>query len=192
MANFTVSSLSIAEVLLVQPRKRADNRGYFVETFSRRDFEQFGVGHEFVQDNQSFSSRPGTVRGLHFQLPPHAQSKLVRVLKGKIFDLAVDLRRGSPTFGKWCSTTLTAESGDQVFVPRGFAHGFCTLAPDVEVAYKVDDYYAPECDAGIRWNDPAIGIEWPIAATDAIMSQKDLGLPLLGEFTSPFVYMEPQ
>lgn len=188
MSKFSVSPLAIADVLLVRTRKFGDRRGYFMETFSRRDFVDLGIDPDFVQDNQSFSARRGTIRGLHFQTPPHAQAKLVRVLQGEIFDVAVDLRRGSPTYAKWCATTLTAESGEQLFVPRGFAHAFCTLVPDTEVAYKVDDYYAPACDAGIRWNDPDIAIEWPIPIADAVLSDRDSKLPRLSEFDSPFTY----
>jgi dTDP-4-dehydrorhamnose 3,5-epimerase len=190
MTTFSSTPLAISDVLLVQPRKFSDHRGYFLETFGRKEFEQLGIESDFVQDNQSFSARRGTVRGLHFQLPPHPQAKLVRVLKGAVFDVAIDLRRGSPTFGHWCGTTLTAEKANQLFVPRGFAHAFCTLDPDTEVAYKVDDYYAPECDAGLIWNDPDLGIDWPIAAQDAVLSEKDARLPRWADFESPFVYTE--
>jgi dTDP-4-dehydrorhamnose 3,5-epimerase len=190
MARLSATPLAIPEVLMVQPSKLGDHRGYFLETFSHRDFGRLGIGNKFVQDNQSFSAQRGTVRGLHFQQPPHAQAKLIRVLRGAIFDVAIDLRRGSPTFGRWCGATLTADSGNQLFVPRGFAHAFCTLQPDTEVTYKVDDYYAPECDAGLIWNDPDIGIDWPIAAEEAVLSEKDGRLPRLAAFESPFVYGE--
>ena len=189
MVMFSINPLAIPDVLLVQPQKFGDHRGYFLETFSRKDFRRLGIDSDFVQDNQSLSARRGTVRGSHFQLPPHPQAKLVRVTRGSIFDVAIDLRRGSPTFGQWCGTTLTAEKCNQLFVPRGFAHAFCTLEPDTEVAYKVDDYYAPECDAGIIWNDPGLGIDWPIAAQDAILSEKDAELPRLADFESPFAYV---
>jgi dTDP-4-dehydrorhamnose 3,5-epimerase len=185
---YSVTRLAIPDVVLLQPKRIGDHRGYFMETFSRRDFESHGIDGDFVQDNQSLSVRRGTVRGLHFQLPPHPQAKLVRVAKGAAFDVAVDLRRGSPSFGGWCSATLTSEAGNQLFVPRGFAHGFCTLDSDTVVIYKVDDYYAPQCDAGLVWNDPDIDIDWPIAAEDAILSDKDAGLPRLAIFESPFVY----
>ena len=188
MLKFTVSSLANTDVLLVKPQKFGDDRGYFVETYSRREFEQLGVVDDFVQDNQSLSAHRGTVRGFHFQLPPHPQTKLVRVLKGAIYDVAVDLRCGSPAFGKWCAATLTAEQGDQLLIPRGFAHAYCTLQPDTEVAYKVDDYYAPECEAGIIWNDPDLGIDWPIMVHDAILSDRDAKLPRLLAFNSPFSY----
>lgn len=188
MTTFTLRPLTIPDVVLVQPRRFCDCRGYFEETFSRRDFDRLGTGCDFVQDNQSLSLHSGTVRGVHFQLPPHPQAKLVRVLTGSIFDVAIDLRRGSPTFGRWCAETLTAQSGTQLFVPRGFAHAFCTLEPNTQVAYKVDDYYAPECDSGLIWNDPDLGIEWPIVAQDVILSEKDAALPRLVNFISPFVY----
>jgi dTDP-4-dehydrorhamnose 3,5-epimerase len=188
MSKPATTPLTIPDVILLQPQKFADGRGYFMETFSRRDFERLGISCEFVQDNQSLSVRRATVRGLHFQVPPYQQAKLVRVVKGSIFDVAVDLRRGSPTFGRWCSATLTSEAGNQLFVPRGFAHGFCTLDSDTEVIYRVDEYYAPECDAGLVWNDPDIEIHWPITAEDAILSDKDARLPRLAIFESPFVY----
>src|SRR5262249_36022010 len=146
-----------------------------------------GVSAKFVQDNQSLSARPGTVRGLHFQAPPYAQAKLVRVLQGAVFDVAVDLRIGSTSYGKWCGINLTAAKPEQLYIPAGFAHGFLTLEPDTVVAYKVDAPYAPRCDFGIRWNDPAIGIDWPVDPTDAILSDKDAALPLLDSLRSPFV-----
>lgn len=188
MAHLSAISLAIPEVLMVQPPKFSDQRGYFMETFSRRDFGRLGMGNEFVQDNQSFSARRGTVRGLHFQRPPHPQAKLIRVLRGAIFDVAIDLRRGSPTFARWCGATLTADTGNQLFVPRGFAHAFCTLEPHTEVAYKVDNYYASECDAGLIWNDPDISIDWPIEAEEAVVSEKDRRLPRFAALESPFVY----
>ena len=145
-----------------------------------------------MQDNQAFSAQRGTLRGLHFQRPPEPQAKLIRVLRGSIFDVAVDLRIGSPTYGHWVGETLTAEGGEQLFVPRGFAHGYCTLEPNTEVAYKVDGFYAPECDAGLAWNDPTIGITWPIAPEEAILSDKDKRLPAFADFVSPFRYQTAQ
>lgn len=188
MMNFSATPLAISHVLLLRPQKIVDHRGSFMETFSRKDFERLDINSEFIQDNQSLSMHRGTVRGLHFQRPPHPQAKLVRVLKGAVFDVAIDLRRGSPTFGRWCGGMLTAENAGQLFVPRGFAHAFCTLEPATEVAYKMDDYYAPECDAGLIWNDPDLGVNWPISADEAILSEKDAGLPRLAVFESPFVY----
>jgi dTDP-4-dehydrorhamnose 3,5-epimerase len=185
MAGFTARSLDVPEVRLVSSRRFADARGFFMETYSAPDFFELGIDSVFVQDNHSLSLQKGTVRGLHFQRPPKAQAKLVRVLKGAIFDVAVDLRIGSPTYGRWCGATLTAAGGEQLFVPRGFAHGYCTLESDVEVAYKVDDVYAPDCDAGIFWNDPDLKIEWPVAGAAAV-SEKDAALPSFAGLASPF------
>ncbi len=182
----TVEPLEIAGVLLVRPKKFGDARGYFLESYHARAYAEAGIGTTFVQDNQSLSAKPGTIRGLHFQVPPEPQAKLVRVLKGSIFDVAVDLRRGSETYGKWCAATLTGEGAEQLFIPRGFAHGFCTLEQDTEVAYKVDGFYAPACDAGLRWDDPAIGIVWPIGPAGAMLSDKDGKWPDFTGFTSPF------
>jgi dTDP-4-dehydrorhamnose 3,5-epimerase len=146
------------------------------------------LDYHFVQDNHSLSRVQGTLRGIHFQTPPHGQDKLVRCVRGRILDVAVDLRRGSPTFGHWVSLELSAENGRQLFVPIGFGHGFVTLEPDTEVIYKVTDYYAPECDGGIRWNDPAIGVDWQLAGAGPQLSAKDEKLPFLQDFESPFEY----
>src|SRR5215208_629678 len=154
----SVQALAITEVRLIVPDRFHDERGYFSETYSRRDFAAAGVTDEFVQDNHSLSTKTGTVRGLHYQLAPVAQAKLVRVLRGAIFDVAVDLRRGSPTFGLHVAQTLSAGAWNQLFVPVGFAHGFCTLEPDTEVVYKVTAQYSRAHDRGIRWNDPALAI----------------------------------
>lgn len=186
MSNFAVTPLELAGVLLVVPRRFGDERGYLVETYRADAFRALGIEADFVQDNQSLSARAGTVRGLHFQTPPAAQAKLVRAIRGAVFDVAVDLRRGSPSFGRWCAATLTAAGGEQLFIPRGFAHGFCTLEPDTEVAYKIDGYYAPDCDAGVLWNDPEIGIAWPVEPAEATLSEKDRKLPRLREIDSPF------
>jgi dTDP-4-dehydrorhamnose 3,5-epimerase len=186
LPNLTAEPLAIPDVVMVVPRRIGDARGWFAETYNAKSFVAIGIDATFVQDNESLSAQKGTVRGLHFQVPPMAQAKLVRVLKGAIMDVVVDIRRGSPTYGKWCSATLTASGGEQLYIPRGFAHGFCTLEADTQVAYKVDGYYAPECDTGILWNDPEIGIAWPVDAAAAILSQKDRGLPPLRDFASPF------
>src|SRR5262249_46316980 len=143
------------------------------------DFHELGIECPFIQDNHSYSASAGTIRGLHFQRPPKAQAKLVQVVAGAIFDVAVDLRPASPTFGLWCATEIAAEDGMMLFVPAGFAHGFCTLLPHTRVTYKVDQYYSVEHDAGIRWNDPQIGINWPIGANDIVISEKDANLPML-------------
>lgn len=179
---------AIPDVKLLMPRRFGDARGWFTETYNERSFAEVLGGAVFVQDNQAFSAARGTLRGLHFQRPPHAQAKLVRVLRGSVFDVAVDLRLGSPTYGQWVGETLTAQGGEQLFVPRGFAHGYCTLEPDTEVAYKVDGFYAPECDAGLIWNDPTLNIAWPVAPGEAILSDKDTRLPAFAGFASPFTF----
>ena len=178
----------IEGVLVIEPRVFGDARGYFFESFNARDFAaQTGVDVHFVQDNESRSCH-GVVRGLHFQAPPAAQAKLVRVLKGAIFDVAVDIRLGSPSYGRWCAATLTAEGAEQLYVPRGFAHGFCTLEPGTEVVYKVDGSYAPETEGGIAWNDPGLAIDWPVTVAEAQLSGKDAILPGFTGFVSPFRY----
>lgn len=183
-----VVATNVPGVLLLKPRHFNDARGYFVETYNQRAAHAAGIAAEFVQDNQAFSSQRGTVRALHFQVPPHAQAKLVRVLRGAIYDVAVDLRAGSPTYGRWTAAELTAQGGEQIFVPGGFAHGYCTLEADTEVAYKVDDYYAPDCEQGLIWNDSTLAIDWPVAASDAVLSDKDRKLPRFADFVSPFRY----
>jgi dTDP-4-dehydrorhamnose 3,5-epimerase len=181
-----IRPLAIPDVKLVTPRRFADTRGHFTETWNLKTWGAAGIDAAFCQDNQSLSTTVGTIRGLHFQTPPHAQAKLVSVLKGRIFDVAVDLRRASPTFGRHVIAELDADSGAQLFVPRGFAHGFCTLAPDTLVSYKVDAHYAPESDAGIFWADEALGIAWPVTQTSAQLSPKDANLPRLKDIASPF------
>ena len=188
MSNLVVGTTAIPGVRVLVPRRLGDARGWFVETYSTRSFAHALGDTVFVQDNQAFSAAPGTLRGLHFQRPPPPQAKLVRVLRGAIFDVAVDLRAGSPTYGRWAGVTLTADGGEQLFIPRGFAHGYCTLAPDTEVAYKVDGFYAPDCDAGLAWNDPTLAIAWPLAPGEAILSDKDKALPPFAGFVSPFQY----
>ena len=181
-----VTALEIPDVKLIKPKIFRDERGFFSETYSKPALKAAGLDVEFVQDNHSLSRERGVVRGLHFQIPPRAQDKLVRVVRGSIFDVAVDLRRGSPTFGRHVAVVLSAENWCQLWVPKGFAHGFCTLEPNTEVLYKVTDLYAPECDKGIAWNDPALGIAWPIAPHAAIVSDKDRKHPRLSEIESPF------
>ncbi|NNM74547.1 dTDP-4-dehydrorhamnose 3,5-epimerase [Enterovirga aerilata] len=176
----------MATVQLVKPRRFGDARGWFSETYSRRAYEALGIGPEFVQDNHSMSAAIGTLRGLHFQVPPHGQGKLVRCTAGAIMDYALDIRHGSPTYGRWLSAELTAENGYQLWVPVGFAHAFVTLAPNTEVIYKVTDYYAPECDSGVRWD--SVGIEWPLPLGGPVLSDKDRALPTLAELESPFPY----
>jgi dTDP-4-dehydrorhamnose 3,5-epimerase len=183
-----VKELDLAGVLLLRPRRFADARGYFTETYNQKTYSEAGVEAAFVQDNQSFSRQRGTIRGLHFQVPPLPQAKLVRVLRGSVYDVAVDVRAGSPTYGRWIAVELTADSGEQLFVPRGFAHGFCTREPDTEVAYKVDNVYAAECDSGLAWNDPTLAIPWPVAPQEAVLSDKDRALGRFSDFVSPFRY----
>jgi dTDP-4-dehydrorhamnose 3,5-epimerase len=173
---------------IIAPKRHVDHRGWFSESFHEERLRDIGITCRFVQDNQSNSARAGTLRGLHFQVPPAAQAKLVVVPRGKILDVAVDVRRGSPTYGKYISVELSAECGRQVYIPTGFAHGFLTLQDDVLVTYKVSDHYAPAHDSGIRWNDPDIAFPWPTAEADVIVSDKDNGLPYLREFDSPFAY----
>lgn len=174
----TITPLALPDLLLITPKRHGDARGWFAETWSRRAFEAAGIAADFVQDNQAFNAKRGTVRGLHFQLAPHPQAKLVRVLKGAIFDVAVDVRPGSATFGRWAAATLTADAGEQLFVPRGFAHGYCTLTDDCELAYKVDGLYAPDREGGVLWNDPDVGIAWPLDGAP-VLSGKDERLPRL-------------
>jgi dTDP-4-dehydrorhamnose 3,5-epimerase len=180
--------LNLAGLLSLIPRQFLDARGSFAETYNERTFAAAGISARFVQDNQSFSAKRGTIRGLHFQLPPAAQAKLVRVLRGSVYDVAIDLRVGSPTFGQWDGLTLTAQRGEQLFIPRGFAHAFCTLEPDTVVAYKVDQFYAPESDSGLIWNDGTLAIAWPVSADEVVLSDKDLKLGRIADFVSPFRY----
>ena len=176
-------------VHLIHPRRHGDARGWFTETYNRDTFAGLGIDVTFVQDNHSLSAPAFTLRGLHFQTPPRAQDKLVRCIRGRIFDVAVDVRNGSPTYGQWVGAELSAENGHQLFIPTGFAHGFMTLEPDCEVTYKCSDTYAPANDGGIRWDDPAIGIDWPLpAGVTPELSGKDGVQPPLAGFDSPFPY----
>ncbi len=184
--NVEARAFGIAGPLLLTVRRFADPRGVFVETYNRRDFTSIGIADEFVQDNASLSTQVGTVRGLHFQRHPHAQAKLVRVLRGRVLDVAVDLRSGSPTFGRHVAVELSAEGGRMLYVPAGFAHGFVTREPETEVAYKVTALYAPECDGGVFWADPTLGISWGVAPEAAVLSDKDLRLPRLAELGRVF------
>ena len=176
---FLAVNLSLSGVVVVTPHKMVDARGEFAETYRADSFREFGITTAFVQDNQALSRLAGTIRGLHFQQPPHAQAKLVRVLSGAIFDVAVDVREGSPTFGQWVSAKLDAKSGAQIFVPRGFAHGYCTMTDHTVVAYKCDAFYVQEAEAGIHFADPDLAISWPVAVGSAIVSDKDRALPKL-------------
>ena len=184
-----MSTMLSASLIHIQPERHGDHRGFFAETYSRRQYAELGINVDFVQDNHSLSREVGTLRGLHFQAPPHAQAKLVRCGRGALFDVAVDIRRGSPTYGRWEGYELTAENGDQLYIPVGFAHGFVTLEPDSEIVYKCSDYYAPETEGAVLWNDPDIGIDWPID-TAPILSDKDAVAPLFPDLESPFVFGE--
>ncbi len=179
---FIASDLS--GVFLIKPVVHKDHRGFFVESYSERAFENNGINCRFIQDNHSMSVNAGVLRGLHFQKPPHAQTKLIRVTKGSILDVVVDMRKSSPTFKQWRSFELTDSNFHILYVPAGFAHGFCTLVPNTEVQYKVDRFYAPESDSGIRWNDPELAIEWPV--TNPVLSAKDEKLPRISDVESPF------
>ncbi len=176
----TVTPLGLDGVVEVIPKKFGDDRGFFSETYNKERFAEAGIEVEFVQDNQSYSAARGVLRGLHYQLQPRAQDKLVRVVRGSILDVAVDIRRTSPTFGKWVSLVVSAEKWNQIFVPRGFAHGFVTLEDHTEVVYKVTDYYSPDHDRSIRFDDPALGVDWPLAPSELLLSEKDRNAPLLG------------
>ncbi len=173
---------------LIKTRKSGDQRGWFSETYNQASMATLGIEDIFVQDNHSHSELAGTLRGLHYQLPPCAQAKLVRCVRGAIFDVAVDLRQESPTYGHWIGATLTAENGDQLYVPVGFAHGFVTITNNTEVIYKCSDFYAPQHEAGVAWNDPQISIDWPHTGLSPILSDKDRILPLLRDVASPFSY----
>ncbi|AGB47350.1 dTDP-4-dehydrorhamnose 3,5-epimerase [Mesorhizobium sp. CO1-1-7] len=174
-----VRSLGIEGLLEIIPKRHGDARGFFMETYNAERFSQAGIDLVFVQDNHSYSAAAGVLRGLHYQLAPRAQDKLLRVIRGSILDVAVDIRRASKTFGKWVPLEVSAQKGNQILVPRGFAHGFVTLVPDTEVLYKVTDTYSPEHDRSIRFDDPAIDIEWPSLAGGFQLSDKDLKAPLL-------------
>ena len=181
-----IRSLAIPDVKLIVPKHHGDARGYFVENWNRSAFREAGIDVDFCQDNLSHSAPMGTIRGLHFQTPPHAQAKLVSVLRGRIFDVVVDLRKASPTFRRHVAFEMGAEDGRQIFVPKGFAHGFATLASDTTVLYKVDAHYAPSNDAGILWSDPDLAISWPVRVEAAVLSAKDAALPRLRDIASPF------
>ena len=191
MTEFVRDSL-IPDVILVIPKRYEDPRGFFEETYVEERFKQNGITCDFMQDNHSRSLSKGIIRGLHFQTPPFAQDKLVRCTRGRVWDIAVDIRAGSPTFGKYASAELTEQNGHQFFVPIGFAHAFCTLEDDCEVQYKVSNKYSPDNDAGLAFNDPDLGIEWPFSHSDLVLSDKDSKLPKLSDFNSPFKFNTDQ
>ena len=181
-----IANVSLSEIKIMSLKKHEDSRGFLSEVYTRRAFEAEEDEIDFVQDNHSFSAKKGTVRGLHFQTPPVAQHKLVRVVRGSVFDVVVDLRRSSLSYGRHVSVVLSAAAWNQVLVPIGFAHGFMTLEEDTEVVYKVSTYYSPDHDMGLLWNDPALGIQWPVPAKEALLSERDRAHPRLAELESPF------
>ncbi|MEF3307232.1 dTDP-4-dehydrorhamnose 3,5-epimerase [Paenibacillus sp. GYB003] len=178
----------LSGVVLLEPVVHGDHRGFFMESYTRAKLAALGLEYDFVQDNQSLSAQAGVVRGLHYQLAEKAQTKLVRVLTGAVYDVVVDIRKGSPTFGEWIGVVLSESNKRQIVVPKGFAHGICTLVPNTQLLYKVDEYYSPAHDRGILWNDPALGIDWP--ATEPMLSAKDAQQPLLRDAEIDFVYGE--
>jgi dTDP-4-dehydrorhamnose 3,5-epimerase len=181
-----VQATPLEGLLVLTPARHGDARGFFSESWNRQRMQDAGVDMDFVQDNHSLSAKVGTVRGLHFQSPPHAQDKLVRCGKGVLFDVAVDIRRGSPTYGQWYGIELSFENGKQLLVPAGFLHGFVTRAPDTEIVYKCSDYYSPECDGAVRWD--SCGTDWGITQEHALLSEKDTTAPALADFESPFIW----
>lgn len=180
-----IEETALPGVIVLTPKRFGDERGFFSESWNRKLLEGQGITLDFVQDNHSLSAQTGTIRGLHFQAPPHAQDKLVRCGRGALFDVAVDIRKGSPTYGQWFGIELTAENGKQLLVPKGFLHGFITRAPDTEICYKCTDYYAPECDGAVHWQ--SCGIDWGFAG-EPVLSPKDAAAPMLADFDSPFVW----
>ncbi len=181
-----ITATAIPEVKLLVPARHADARGFLSETWSRRGLAELGLDLDFVQDNHALSAAAGTVRGLHFQIPPAAQGKLVRVTRGAIFDVAVDIRRGSPTYGRHVGATLSAAAWNQIYVPPGFAHGYCTLQPETEIIYKVTAGYAPEHERGLLWNDPDLAIDWPLDEDDVLISDRDRAYPTLAQAPAYF------
>ena len=182
-----ITRTALPGVVLLKPRRFGDDRGFFSESWNRETLARHGIEIDFVQDNHSLSAKAGTVRGLHFQSPPHAQAKLVRCGRGRLFDVAVDIRKGSPTYGQWVGYELSFDNGLQLLIPEGFLHGFVTREPDTEIIYKCSDYYAPDCDGAVRFDDPEIGIDWGLDGP-ATLSKKDTVAPLLRDFDSPFVW----
>ena len=183
-----ISPTALPDVLEITPARFGDHRGFFSETWNRKALTEAGIDIDFCQDNHSLSAEQHTLRGLHYQAPPSAQDKLVRVVAGAVLDVAVDIRAGSPTFGQWVAVELSADKGNQLLVPKGFAHGFLTLTPDVQVFYKCSDFYAPEADRAIRWDDPTLDIDWGVAPEMLTLSDKDRAAPYLTDAPSPFFF----
>jgi dTDP-4-dehydrorhamnose 3,5-epimerase len=179
-----IQTTPLPGLLILTPVRHGDARGFFSESWNRQRMTDAGIEIDFVQDNHSLSARPGTLRGLHFQSPPHAQTKLVRCGRGRLHDVAVDIRRGSPTYGQWFGIELSFANGRQLLVPEGFLHGFVTREPDTEIIYKCSDYYAPDCDGAVHWQ--SCGVDWGVAAEDVTLSDKDAAAPALADFDSPF------
>jgi dTDP-4-dehydrorhamnose 3,5-epimerase len=187
-SSVNIIKTSLPGVLVLEPARFGDTRGFFCETWNRETLAKHAIDIDFVQDNQSFNNAKGTVRGLHFQAPPHAQAKLVRCGRGCLFDVAVDIRVNSPTFGHWVGYELSPENGRQLLIPEGFLHGFATRAPDTEIIYKCSDHYAPDCDGAVRFDDPDIAIDWGLGQTVPVLNDKDAAAPYLKQFQSPFVF----
>lgn len=183
-----IAHTKLEGVVIITPRRFPDSRGFFSESWSRRQMAEHGLHYDWVQDNHSMSNQTGTLRGLHYQSPPHAQAKLVRCGRGVLFDVAVDIRKGSKTYGQWVGAELSYENGRQLLIPQGFLHGFITRAPDTEIIYKCSDYYAPDCDGAIRYDCPVIGIDWGLDGAEPALSDKDAAAPTLQDFNSPFIY----
>jgi len=181
-----IEQTALPGVLILTPRRFQDSRGYFAETYNRRRLAEAGLDYDFVQDNHSYSAEQGTVRGLHYQAPPAAQTKLVRVARGAVLDVAVDVRRGSPSYGRWVAVELSARNGAQLLIPRGFLHGFLTLAPETEVLYKVDAHYAPATEGAVRFDDPDLAIDWGRDPATLTLSDKDAAAGSFADFDSPF------
>ena len=182
-----ITQTALPGVVILQPDRFGDARGFFSESWSRRKLAGAGIDIDFVQDNHSLSAQTNTVRGLHFQRPPHAQAKLVRCGRGHLFDVAVDIRKGSPTYGQWVGVDLSAENGLQLLIPAGFAHGFATRVPDTEIIYKCSDYYAPDCEGSVRFDDPDLGIDWGLTG-DPVLSGKDAAAPAFAALDTPFAW----
>ena len=184
---FDFQKLELPDILLVRPKRFSDERGFFMETYKKPDFAVSGIKRDFVQENHSYSTK-GVLRGLHYQNPPFAQGKLVRAIRGEIYDVAIDIRKESPTYGKWLSVILSAENGNMLYAPEGFAHGFCVLSDIAEVVYKTTNIYSPQAEAGIIWNDEDLNIEWPVK--DLILSDRDREWPALKDAVNQFFYSE--
>ena len=183
-----IKPTDLSGILIITPRRFDDDRGFFCETWNAGTLAKHGINTSFVQDNKSLSNAAGTIRGLHYQSPPHAQDKLVRCGRGALLDVAVDIRKGSPTYGNWVGVELSADNGKQLLIPKGFLHGFVALEPNTEILYKCSDYFAPDCDGAIRFNDPDIGIDWGVSPEKIVLSEKDAIAPFLKDFESPFTY----